>query len=646
MTKIIEKLNAKMIYKAIIFVIFSTLWMRSITHGQYYQSKENLDSFNVSEATKTIKELEASIADITKQLYELDWKELWFSENLTDKYREIRAEIVSVIQDINYTTDYVGSMLQKISSYKKKIIIKTQELKDTRAGIENSKEIISQFANFLYKMNHQIFDWNQVDEFKLFAMNNNIPLTLSNEHLVKSILVQFNNLMEELSVNEEEQIQLIRTLNELKLRANKDATEYQVVLSTLHQKKNYLIEFMKLYKNDQLAQQNFNMIFNNRKDIHDAMQTMISNIIQKKFHWLTFDMDEKMKELEKLYNDTKEKEKENPQAMAWPIYPIQEVLTYFGDKDFEKEFGVPNRGIQIKSEQLTPIYSSNDGIVYHVTDNPWIGINRMLIVHPKWYISAYMFMNTSLVKKWDIVRRWQLIGYSGWEPWTKWAWFISKEPNLTFFIFKDWVALDPFQFLDLSVIENKEIIPNEYNIKYLNDKYAREIDISELTFMTWTTITDRADQFINTYGVWIYRELAFWEDAVKWTNIDRDMAICVAFAESTLGRYLTTANNIGNVWNNDRWDRVSMWSALAWARAIADTLNNQHLWHYHTVKQLSRYGNGEWMIYASSPINRQTNVTKCLSQIKWFYVPDEYPFRTWPNPNTFKNDIEEVIENN
>ena len=74
MTKIIEKLNAKMIYKAIIFVIFSTLWMRSITHGQYYQSKENLDSFDVSEATKTIKELEASIADITKQLYELDWK--------------------------------------------------------------------------------------------------------------------------------------------------------------------------------------------------------------------------------------------------------------------------------------------------------------------------------------------------------------------------------------------------------------------------------------------------------------------------------------------------------------------------------------------------------------------------------------------
>jgi hypothetical protein len=133
-------------------------------------------------------------------------------------------------------------------------------------------------------MNNQIFDGDKIDEFKLFAMNNNIPLTLSNEHLVKSILIQFNNLMEELSVNEEEQIKLIKTLNELKLKANKDATEYQVVLNTLHQKKNYLIEFMKLYKNDQLAQQKFNMVFNNRKDIHDAMLTMISNIVQKKHH--------------------------------------------------------------------------------------------------------------------------------------------------------------------------------------------------------------------------------------------------------------------------------------------------------------------------------------------------------------------------
>jgi hypothetical protein len=94
------------------------------------------------------------------------------------------------------------------------------------------------------------------------------------------------------------------------------------------------------------------------------------------------------------------------------------------------------------------------------------------------------------------------------------------------------------------------------------------------------------------------------------------MVICVAFAESTLGRYLSTNANIGNVGNNDRGDRVPFTSAYAGARAIPLTLNNAYLGKYHTINQLSRYGNKDGKIYASSPINRQTNVMKCLSQIK------------------------------
>lgn len=628
------------IYKTLIFIIFSIFWFLSIANGQsIYQSKENLDSFNVKDASQTIRDLEWSIENITKQLYELDNKEVWIDWDLSEKYREIRSEIVSVIQDINYTTDYVGTMLQKISVYKKQIFLNAKQLKETRAWLESTKILIEKFTNFFYKLNNQIFDEDGIDDFKLFASSNNIPLSLSNEYMVKYILIQFNNLIENLDTDEDKQIKLIKTLNELKIKASKDVIEYQVILDTLHQKKNYLIEFMKLYKDDKLAEQNFNMIFDSRKDVHNAILSIITNISQKQYNNLTFDMDEKLKELDKIYKNELDKSS-NMQPMAWPIYPLNEIEMYFGDKEFEKEFWMPNRWLQIKSEQLSPIYSSNDGIVYHVTDNPGIWINWILVVHPKWYVSAYMFMNKSVVQKWDIIRRWQLIGYSGGEPGTKWAWFISKWPNLTFLTFKDGVALDPLQFLDLSVIENKTIIPSEYNIKYLNDKYARKIDISELEFMEWETVIERADKFLNTYGVGIYRELAFWEDAVKETNIDRDMVICVAFAESTLWRYLATSNNIWNVWNNDRWDRVPMSSALAWARAIADTLNNQHLWWYHTIRQLSRYGNSDGMIYASSPINWQSNVTKCLSQIKGFYVPEDYPFRTWPNPRLFEKKIE------
>ena len=74
--------------------------------------------------------------------------------------------------------------------------------------------------------------------------------------------------------------------------------------------------------------------------------------------------------------------------------------------------------------------------------------------------------------------------------------------------------------------------------------------------MTGSTHLQRQIQFLSRYGVGTYRNIVFRESVIKDTNIDIDMVICVAFAESTLGRYLSTANNIGNVGNNDRGDRV------------------------------------------------------------------------------------------
>jgi hypothetical protein len=108
------------------------------------------------------------------------------------------------------------------------------------------------------------------------------------------------------------------------------------------------------------------------------------------------------------------------------------------------------------------------------------------------------------------------------------------------------------RILDISVVKSKDILPSTYHIKFLRDVYARPIDITNLTFMSGSTVDQRSQRFLNNYGVGTYRNLTFWTDAVVGTHIDRDMVICVAFAESTLGRYLSTNGNIGNVGNNDR----------------------------------------------------------------------------------------------
>jgi hypothetical protein len=123
--------------------------------------------------------------------------------------------------------------------------------------------------------------------------------------------------------------------------------------------------------------------------------------------------------------------------------------------------------------------------------------------------------------------------------------------------------MDPFDILDASIVKNKDVLPDGYQIKYLRDKYARPIDITNLELMTGETLLKRETQFLTRYGVGIYKQVAFREDVVKETNIDKDMVICIAFAESTLGRYLSTNANIGNVGNNDRGDRVPFFSAYA-----------------------------------------------------------------------------------
>lgn len=40
-------------------------------------------------------------------------------------------------------------------------------------------------------------------------------------------------------------------------------------------------------------------------------------------------------------------------------------------------------------------------------------------------------------------------------------------------------------------------------------------------------------------------------------KIKPEVIICIAYADSSLGKYLKTKNNIGNVGNNDRGDKVN-----------------------------------------------------------------------------------------
>lgn len=627
-------MKSKNIKLLLLWCLFISLF--SVSKAEDLLNNET-DDFDVKIAVQNINELKWNIDNLTQELFDLDKKETT-EDGLDAKYREVRKEIVRVITDINNNTEDIYWMIKKISDYKKQIFLAYKELKEIRDSKTMTKEYISDFSNFVYKLSNKYDDssLSSIDDLKLIINSDNIPLTLANDYLAESMLLQLWDMMETFDDKESKQISLIKKYHELKSQKEKETKDYEIEIEKLNQKKNYLLQFIALYKNDKIQRQTtIKQLFESTKWVYDKMNELVK-WAQKWVYKTDFDMEKKLKELDKIEKD------DQTYPISWPIYPIEDILTYFWDSNYQIQYGIPHIWIQIKATQNTTIYAVRDWVVYFVADNNEIWINRIMILHTDWYISTYQYINQSIVKAWDIVKRWQLIWYSWWEPGTRWAGFISKWSNLTFWIFKDGIAIDPFDILDASIVKEKDALPEGYQIKYLRDKYTRAIDITNLDLMSWATLREREYQFLRRYWVWAYKDVTFRENVVKWTNIDKDMVICVAFAESTLWKYLSTSNNIWNVWNNDRWDRIPFYSAYVWARAIPVTLNNAYLWKYHTINQLSRYWNKDGKIYASSPINRQTNVLKCLSQIKGYYIPEDFPFRTGPNPNLVSEDKEYV----
>ncbi len=637
--------------KSIIAVIWLFFSLSPVVYGTWEVSLSSLkdsvmlssdDNSSINAAINRVEKLQADIETITDELFKLDEEQKAKNPEMTTNYRQARTEIVRVITTINAANTKLSSSLNKLIQYQKKTKEVLKQLKEAQFSERKAKEYLDEYMTLLYKMQLKIYDqdWDKIDDIRLFVNSDNFNETFIGNDLLSAMTVQLWELIEKSNHEKEKKTNLLTKLWSLKIAAQESIETYRNEIERLEQKKQYLIIFISLYR--EKADTKFEAIMSSKEDVNKMVLTFIDDIVKKNYR-----TNDNIPENIKAMLAAPDTSDDDAAPIAWPIYPIENITHYFNDANFEKENWFKHQAIQIQATQWTPVYAARDGVVYYVS-NWFDGISWVLIIHKEWYVTLYEYMNQIIVNAWDTVQRGQIIGYSGWEPGTMWAWFASEWENLTFWVYKNWVAIDPLTILDLSVVTDwQNTLPEDYRIKYLSDQLVRPIDVSDLKIMEWQTVDERAQRLLNGYGVGVYKELDFWNSVVEWTNIDRDVVICIWVAESTLWKYLTTSNNIWNVWNNDRWDRVAYDTPYAWARLIPLTLNNQYLWHYHTINQLSRYGNAEWKIYASSPINWQTNVMKCLSKIKWYTVPEDFPFRTWPNPNiSERENSEESSEEN
>lgn len=136
---------------------------------------------------------------------------------------------------------------------------------------------------------------------------------------------------------------------------------------------------------------------------------------------------------------------------------------------------------------------------------------------------------------------------------------------------------------------------------------------------------ERMHSLLAAYG---HDNYEVWQTVARIHRIYPEMIMCVAYADSSLGKFLKTKNNLGNVWNNDRGDTVEFATIEAGINAIGKVLNNQYLGKYNVVGHLSPFGqlNGS-PYYATSKENWGINVLNCLWMIHNKQINNDWKFR-------------------
>lgn len=241
----------------------------------------DVSDFDVQNATNDMQSLKRNLDQVIQELYSLDAKERSGDNTISDAYRATRKEIVNVIQTINQTTDMISKQLQKITSYKKLMVLTYKDIQYSRSGMVDTKQYIEDFANFIYKMDNKLYnkETNSIDELKLLINSDNIPVTLANDYMVQSMMLQLNDLMDNFQENEEVQLETIKKLNDLKTKTKEAIVQYQIEIEKLQQKKNYLLQFMKLYNNDSTKRQlTINNFFESTKGVYEKTMEFVKEI--------------------------------------------------------------------------------------------------------------------------------------------------------------------------------------------------------------------------------------------------------------------------------------------------------------------------------------------------------------------------------
>jgi len=152
---------------------------------------------------------------------------------------------------------------------------------------------------------------------------------------------------------------------------------------------------------------------------------------------------------------------------------MEEVLKltwFFEDENYNAHFGVDHHyALDFRLAQWKGIYAPADGYVYKVINQNSSQLNRFILLHQNNFATVYLHMQDTFVQEGEYVSKGDLLGLSGWTPWTRGAWHMTTGPHLHREVWKDAKVVDPLLYTDLTMIKSPDMLQERHREKWEKD---------------------------------------------------------------------------------------------------------------------------------------------------------------------------------
>lgn len=318
---------------------------------------------------------------------------------------------------------------------------------------------------------------------------------------------------------------------------------------------------------------------------------------------------------------------------VWPVEP-RYISSYYRDQSYFDSVGSEHEAIDIPAAQGTEIVAPADGYVYFVNPPVEGGYGYVALKHTNGFLTVYGHVSEVMAERFQFVKAGEPFAKSGGAPGTPGAGVMTSGAHLHLELHRSRETLDPLRFLDLSHLRY-ESLDKKYSYKYVEDlkaRYGKRANLSNYeTFrIVGADETERQKNLLANYAVGDFKKWELWTEEGVEGKVDPSFLMCVGLAETGLGKNLKTAYNVGNIGNTDSGGTYDFASAREGVYWMTKTLNNKYLGKHQGIDDLSRWGNKDGAIYASSSKHWHTNVVRCLSALKGRFIEDDYRFRLSP----------------